>query len=184
MPGFSRYCTVSNWRKCRPGAPGACRDARSRTGTGSLRRKPSLAHLESNSVEPEPIGLREVVTRNRAAPSFPRYSMTDKISDNKARQGPLGLPVLVVLIAALLLAFAAWGVAEIYGVAIKTPSTEEQNTRTDTKPAVPTDPSQSPSDVVNSQPTDRNPKVDKNPTPQSSTGGDQQGVQPSQPAAH
>jgi len=110
--------------------------------------------------------------------------MTDKISDNKARQGPLGLPVLVVLIAALLLAFAAWGVAEIYGVAIKTPSTEEQNTRTDTKPAVPTDPSQSPSDVVNSQPTDRNPKVDKNPTPQSSTGGDQQGVQPSQPAAH
>lgn len=52
--------------------------------------------------------------------------MTNNVPENKVRQGPLGRPVLVVLIAALLLAIGAWGVAEIYGVAIKAPSTDQQ----------------------------------------------------------
>jgi hypothetical protein len=38
-------------------------------------------------------------------------------------------------------------------------------------------------DTLNSQPVDQNPKVEKNMTPQTATGGDQQGTQPSQPAA-
>lgn len=38
-------------------------------------------------------------------------------------------------------------------------------------------------DTLNSQPVDQNPKVEKNMTPQTGTGGDQQGTQPSQPAA-
>ncbi len=37
-------------------------------------------------------------------------------------------------------------------------------------------------DTLNSQPVDKNPQVDKNPTPETGTGGDQQGTQPSQPA--
>ncbi|AZO45649.1 hypothetical protein EJ076_33520 [Mesorhizobium sp. M7D.F.Ca.US.005.01.1.1] len=113
--------------------------------------------------------------------------MRNNVPENQARQGPLGRPVLVVLIAALLLAIAAWGVAEIYGVVIKGPSTDQQDSQapagTNPNPAS-TDPVQTQSDSVNSQPIDQNPKVDKNPTPQSSTGGDQQGVQPSQPTAH
>lgn len=112
--------------------------------------------------------------------------MTNNVPENKVRQGPLGRPVLVVLIAALLLAIVAWGVAEIYGVAIKAPSTDQQGGQppavSGSNPAS-SDSAQSQSDSVNSQPIDKNPKVDKNPTPQSSTGGDQQGVQPSQPAA-
>ncbi|TGQ77151.1 MULTISPECIES: hypothetical protein [unclassified Mesorhizobium] len=43
------------------------------------------------------------------------------------------------------------------------------------------DPAKSKTDTVNSQPVDKNPKIDSNPTPQSSTGGDQQGTQPTQP---
>jgi hypothetical protein len=38
-------------------------------------------------------------------------------------------------------------------------------------------------DTLNGQPVDQNPKVEKNMTPQTGTGGDQQGTQPSQPAA-
>ncbi|MGX5830055.1 hypothetical protein [Mesorhizobium sp. 43Arga] len=111
--------------------------------------------------------------------------MTNNVPENKVRQGPLGRPVLVVLIAALLLALVAWGIAEIYGEVIKAPSTDQQvgqpPAASGSNPAS-ANPAQSQSDS-NSQPIDKNPKVDKNPTPQSSTGGDQQGVQPSQPAA-
>lgn len=113
--------------------------------------------------------------------------MTNNVPENQVRQGPLGRPVLIVLIAALLLAIAAWGVVEIYGVIIKGPSTDLQDSQapaaSSTNPAS-TNRVQSQSDSVNSQPIDHNPKVDKNPTPQFSTGGDQQGAQPSQPAAH
>ncbi|TGV55041.1 hypothetical protein EN784_31695 [bacterium M00.F.Ca.ET.141.01.1.1] len=44
------------------------------------------------------------------------------------------------------------------------------------------DPAKSKTDTVTSQPVDKNPKVDSNPTPQTSSGGDQQGTQPTQPA--
>ncbi|WP_167531409.1 MULTISPECIES: hypothetical protein [unclassified Mesorhizobium] len=51
--------------------------------------------------------------------------MTKIIPENKARQGRWGWHVLYILIAALLLSFAAWGAAEIYGRAAKTPATEQ-----------------------------------------------------------
>jgi len=38
-------------------------------------------------------------------------------------------------------------------------------------------------DTLNSQPINKNPQIDHDPTPESTTGGDQQGTQPSQPAA-
>jgi hypothetical protein len=41
--------------------------------------------------------------------------MTKIIPENKARQGRWGWHGLRILIAALLLAFIAWGAAEIYG---------------------------------------------------------------------
>jgi hypothetical protein len=51
--------------------------------------------------------------------------MTKIIPQDKARQGRWGWHGLRILIAALLLAIAAWGIAEIYGQAAKTPSTEQ-----------------------------------------------------------
>ena len=45
--------------------------------------------------------------------------MSKIVSTDKARQGHWGRHVLVVLVAALLLAAMAWGIAEIYGVAIE-----------------------------------------------------------------
>ena len=44
--------------------------------------------------------------------------MSKIVSTDKARQGHRGRHVLIVLVAALLLAAVAWGVAEFYGVAI------------------------------------------------------------------
>jgi len=46
-----------------------------------------------------------------------------------------------------------------------------------------TDPVKSKTDNVNSQPVDKNPTTDTNPTPQTTTGGHQQGTQPAQPAS-
>jgi len=51
--------------------------------------------------------------------------MTKIIPQDKARQGRWGRRGLRVLVAALLLAFVAWGVAEIYGQLIKTDTTEQ-----------------------------------------------------------
>ena len=110
--------------------------------------------------------------------------MTKNVSENRARQGGLGRPVLSVLLGGLLLAVVAWGIAEIYGVSAKTEATQEgSGTATDPAGSNPaeTDPMKAKSDP-NSQPVDQNPQVDENPTPQSSTGGDQQGTQPAQPA--
>ncbi|MBA1141248.1 hypothetical protein [Mesorhizobium neociceri] len=45
--------------------------------------------------------------------------MTKIIPENKARQGRWGWHGLRILIAALLLAFIAWGIAEIYGEKIR-----------------------------------------------------------------
>lgn len=45
------------------------------------------------------------------------------------------------------------------------------------------DPVKSKTDTTNNQPVDKNPTTDTNPTPQTTTGGDQQGTQPSQPAS-
>jgi hypothetical protein len=46
--------------------------------------------------------------------------MTKIIPEDKARQGHWGWHGLRILIAALLLAFIAWGIAEIYGQKIDT----------------------------------------------------------------
>lgn len=51
--------------------------------------------------------------------------MVKIIPENKARQGRWGWHGLRILIAALLLAFVAWGIAEIYGELTKTPATEQ-----------------------------------------------------------
>ncbi|MEI9429496.1 hypothetical protein [Mesorhizobium sp. Cs1299R1N3] len=53
--------------------------------------------------------------------------MTKNIPENKARQGRWGWHGFQILIAGLLLALIAWGVAEIYGELIKAPSTGEQH---------------------------------------------------------
>jgi hypothetical protein len=51
--------------------------------------------------------------------------MTKITPENKARQGRWGWHALRILVAALLLAFIAWGAAEIYGEVIKGPTTEQ-----------------------------------------------------------
>lgn len=51
--------------------------------------------------------------------------MTRIIAQEKARQGGWGRDGLRILIAALLLAFVAWGGAEIYGRMIDTTATVE-----------------------------------------------------------
>ncbi|WP_189347266.1 MULTISPECIES: hypothetical protein [unclassified Mesorhizobium] len=51
--------------------------------------------------------------------------MTKIIPEEKARQGRWGVNVLKILVAGLLLAFVAWGIAEIYGEVIKAPTTEQ-----------------------------------------------------------
>lgn len=48
----------------------------------------------------------------------PIVDRTVERNATEARQGSTGRPVLVVLIAALILALVAWGVAEIYGFSI------------------------------------------------------------------
>lgn len=85
----------------------------------------------------------------------------------------------------------AWGIAEIYGEQAKTPATQEKPAPQENSQApasispnpAQSDPVKSKTDNMNAEPVDKNPKVDKNPTPQSTTGGDQQGTQPSQPAS-
>ncbi|WP_082525448.1 MULTISPECIES: hypothetical protein [unclassified Mesorhizobium] len=47
------------------------------------------------------------------------------IPEDKARQGGWGRHGLRILIAALLLAFVAWGAAEIYGELIKKDTTQQ-----------------------------------------------------------
>jgi hypothetical protein len=49
------------------------------------------------------------------------------IPENKARQGRWGWHGLRILIAALLLAFIAWGIAEIYGEKIDNSAPANQN---------------------------------------------------------
>jgi uncharacterized membrane protein len=48
--------------------------------------------------------------------------MQKTISSNKARQGPLGRPVLIVLIVALLLALGAWAGVAFWGEKIDAPA--------------------------------------------------------------
>ncbi|RCW87940.1 hypothetical protein [Phyllobacterium bourgognense] len=86
---------------------------------------------------------------------------------NEARQGPLGRPVLNVLIVALLLALVAWGAAELYGERV---DNVPGNTGTSGENAPPPAPS-------TNQPVTNTP-VDRDPTPQTGSGGDTQTKNP------
>jgi len=55
--------------------------------------------------------------------------MAKIIAEDKARQGHRGRHGLRILIAALLLTFVAWGVAEIYGILIKAPATDQEHSQ-------------------------------------------------------
>ena len=96
----------------------------------------------------------------------------------------LGRPVLAILLGGLMLALIAWGVAELYRERAKTHATEQgsQAAPSPGPASGSSDTLNSKIDTMNAVPVDKNPKVDKNPTPQSSTGGDQQGTQPAQPS--
>lgn len=65
--------------------------------------------------------------------------MNDKVPPKKARQGREGFPILLVLIASLVLAGIAWGIAEIYAVVID----ERQPVETEQSTEVPLDAPQS-----------------------------------------
>jgi hypothetical protein len=86
---------------------------------------------------------------------------------NEARQGPLGRPVFNVLIVALLLALVAWGAAELYGERV---DNVPGNTGTSEESAPPPAPS-------TNQPVTNTP-VDRDPTPQTGSGGDTQTPNP------
>jgi hypothetical protein len=92
----------------------------------------------------------------------------------EARQGLLGKPVLMVLIGGLLLAAIAWGVAEIYGE-----STDDSATQTSHENN-PGSQNAQPNDVTSPSPDlpKANTPVDKDPTPQTGTGGDSQTKNP------
>ena len=84
---------------------------------------------------------------------------------NEARQGPLGRPVLNVLILSLLLALIAWGAAELYG-GLTDDTAQSPTGQTSAPPAPPTN-----------QPTTGT-DVERNTTPQTGTGGDTQTNKP------
>ena len=95
-------------------------------------------------------------------------------SARETRQGGPGRPILKVLGASLVLAFLAWGAVEIWGERID-PSAPVDDTQTSsTSDGTPTQDTIDDSVPGGSQtvPTDRDP------TPQSGTGGDSQRVTP------
>lgn len=95
-----------------------------------------------------------------------------------ARQGPLGRPILRVLIGGLLLAVAAWGAAEMFGE-----STDDRATITnqETDTGGQNTPSDNATPPSGDQPTTAAP-VDKSPIPQTGTGGDSQTKNPAETA--
>ncbi|MEP7454943.1 hypothetical protein [Phyllobacterium sp. SB3] len=92
----------------------------------------------------------------------------------EARQGPLGKPVLLVLVGGLLLAAVAWGGAELFGESTdnKANVTQQENSAPDQNK--PSDQATPPS---GDQPTTNAPA--ENTTPQSGSGGDTQANPPS-----
>ena len=81
---------------------------------------------------------------------------------NEARQGPPGRPILHVLIVALLLAIIAWGAAELYGESAENAPQVQNPGQSPVPPAPPSN-----------QPVTNTP-ADRNPAPQTGTGGDTQ----------
>ena len=92
-----------------------------------------------------------------------------KETARESRQGPLGKPILWVLIGGLLLALVAWGGAEMFGESTDNKATQGPNSPT-TGQNKPSDQATPP---TGDQPTTNAP-VEK-PTPQTGSGGDTQG---------
>ena len=116
-----------------------------------------------------PHGDKNTRTRTTEAPVT--------VTPERARQGLLGRPVLVVLVAGITLALVAWGLAEIYGEAIDPQSTEPAQ---QTAPSGGNTPQEDQPVVDNSTAGERQQPAptDKDPTPQSGTGGESQTVSP------
>lgn len=107
----------------------------------------------------------------------PRHAVTETATE--ARQGFSGRPVLMVLIGGLTLALLAWGLAEFYGETVDSDNATEtqapaaaggQDPATDQQVIDNTPPE---GEAMQPAPTDRDP------TPQSGTGGESQTVSPS-----
>lgn len=92
----------------------------------------------------------------------------------ESRQGGLGRPVLKVLAISLVLAFLAWGAVEIWGRA-SAPSSEA-----DPAGAVSTPGDASTQGTIDDTPAGggQSAPTDRDPTPQTGTGGDSQRVTP------
>ena len=98
-----------------------------------------------------------------------------KETGKEARQGPLGKPVLMVLVGGMLLAGLAWGAAEIFGESTDNKATISGQESPATGQNQPSDDAMPPS---GDQPTTNAP-ADSDPTPQSGTGGNTQTNPPS-----
>lgn len=70
-----------------------------------------------------------------------RQSAPQNVSPVKARQGLLGFPVLVVLVAALLLAMIVWWGVEMFGGSITPPQEEQVGDPATVEPLDPAQPS-------------------------------------------
>ncbi len=98
----------------------------------------------------------------------------------EARQGLLGRPVLYVLIGGLFLAMIAWGAAELFGEAVDNDTATEM-----TQPAADNRTSASPENqpAVDNTPAagekQQTAPTDRDPTPETGTGGASQSVTPS-----
>ena len=61
------------------------------------------------------------------------------VSPVRARQGFLGRPVLVILVVSLILAAIAWWGAELFGISIEPPASEQIGNPSTAAPAQPGD---------------------------------------------
>lgn len=105
----------------------------------------------------------------------PRTNDNVNETARQARQGPLGKPVLLVLIAGLLLVVIAWGGAELFGESTDNKATVTQ--QDNSAPAGQNKPSDQATPPSGDQPTTNAPA--ENTTPQSGSGGDTQANPPS-----
>lgn len=95
---------------------------------------------------------------------------TVKISGVEARQGLLGRPVLMVLIGGLVLALAAWAGAEMFGESTDNDAATQVEETAPAKDSAPADQGaadKTPAAGEQVQPA----PVDKDPTPQTGSGG-------------
>ena len=95
-----------------------------------------------------------------------------KETGRETRQGPLGKPVLMVLVGGLLLAVVAWGAAEIFGESTDNNAATGQ----DSPAAGQNQPSSEATPPSGDQPTTNAPA--ENTAPQSGSGGDTQAKPP------